>query len=110
MERPKRISSKFVGYFGLTLVLYAIYSLAVGEMYFPGKPGGIYLVEGWALVYRATGLIIAGSYASTYIFHNGYNYTNKKIYKASKFLLLATALYGLVVIVVVTTVVSNRLS
>lgn len=110
MERTKRIASKSVGLFGLACVLYAVYSLVIGEMYFPSKPGKIYLVEGWTLTYRASGLIIAGSYAATYIFHNGYNYTNRTIYKASKFLMVATGLYAVVVLVVVTTVLVNKIN
>ena len=106
MERPKRNSSKFVGFFGLACVLYAIYSLAIGEMHFPAK-GGMTHVTGWHLVYRAFGLLLGGTYAATYIFHNGYNYTNKTIYKISKVILVATGLYGLVIITVVTIALIN---
>lgn len=61
-------------------------------------------MTGWGLVYRATGLIVLGSYASTFLFHNGFTYTNRTVYKASKYLMVAVVLYGLVAAVVVTTV------
>jgi hypothetical protein len=100
-RKNKRYGSIALGIFGIAVVGYTLFCFVSGELFFPSKYGkGDYV--GWWVMY-IIGMIplTLGIQLSTYLFHNGYRYTNDRAYKVSKIFEKISMWYTLTIVVVV---------
>lgn len=100
-RKNKRYGSIAIGVFGIVVIAYTLFSFISGELYVANKygPGGY--VSGWLMYIIGIIPLTLGILFSTYLFHNGYRYTNARAYKVSKIFEKVSMWYTLTIVVVI---------